>query len=185
MHAEFQALSPLVLVRHANRLQTAWDVVDASVDRNRQVSDAHSFANCWRIPSGCTFPWFFLLNLGLAFSPPSNHLGPTWFFMFRNRVKPCPNNLTFVIQLFYYSYSLTTHENNHHNNNRNIKTLVDGCRVSGSFHLWYFVILIILFTEKFLLNSVLKLNLTILNVILQSNVTPVYCNWSIYWVHYS
>lgn len=54
-----------------------------------------------------TFPWF-LLNLGLAFFPPSNHLGPTWFFMFRNRVKPCPNNLTFVIQLFYYSYSLTT-----------------------------------------------------------------------------
>lgn len=29
MHAEFQALSPLVLARHANRLQTAWDVVDA------------------------------------------------------------------------------------------------------------------------------------------------------------
>ncbi|KAH7867568.1 hypothetical protein Vadar_000668 [Vaccinium darrowii] len=60
MHAEFQALSPLVPVRHIKFLRLCkqiadgvWAVVDVSVDGSRQVSDAHSFANCRRLPSGC------------------------------------------------------------------------------------------------------------------------------------
>lgn len=60
MHAEFQALSPLVPVRHIKFLRLCkqiadgvWVVVDVSVDGSRQVSDAHSFANCRRLPSGC------------------------------------------------------------------------------------------------------------------------------------
>ncbi|PSR93421.1 Homeobox-leucine zipper protein like [Actinidia chinensis var. chinensis] len=60
MHAEFQALSPLVPVRHVKFLrfckqhaERVWAVVDVSVDGIREVSDAHTFVNCRRLPSGC------------------------------------------------------------------------------------------------------------------------------------
>lgn len=60
MHAEFQALSPLVPVRLIKFLRLCkhiadgvWAVVDVSVDGSRQFSDTHSFANCRRLPSGC------------------------------------------------------------------------------------------------------------------------------------
>ncbi|CAL5367212.1 unnamed protein product [Camellia sinensis] len=60
MHAEFQALSPLVPVRHMKFLrfckqhaEKVWAVVDVSVDGIREVSDVATFVNCRRLPSGC------------------------------------------------------------------------------------------------------------------------------------
>ncbi|KAL7003320.1 Homeobox-leucine zipper protein ANTHOCYANINLESS 2, partial [Sarracenia purpurea var. burkii] len=60
MHAEFQVLSPLVPVRHVKFLrfckqlaERVWAVVDVSVDALREGSDAHTFVNCRRLPSGC------------------------------------------------------------------------------------------------------------------------------------
>ena len=60
MHVVFQALSPLVPVRHVKFLrfckqhaERVWAVVDVSIDGIREVSDAHTFVNCRRLPSGC------------------------------------------------------------------------------------------------------------------------------------
>ncbi|XP_057481341.1 homeobox-leucine zipper protein ANTHOCYANINLESS 2-like isoform X2 [Actinidia eriantha] len=60
MHVAFQALSPLVPVRHVKFLrfckqhtERVWAVVDVSIDGIREVSDAHTFVNCRRLPSGC------------------------------------------------------------------------------------------------------------------------------------
>ncbi|KAL7214336.1 hypothetical protein ACSBR1_026699 [Camellia fascicularis] len=59
MHVEFQALSPLVPVRPMNILrfckqhaEGVWAVVDVSVDSIREFSDAQTFVNCRRLPSG-------------------------------------------------------------------------------------------------------------------------------------
>ncbi|THG05495.1 hypothetical protein TEA_020378 [Camellia sinensis var. sinensis] len=59
MHVEFQALSPLVPVRPMNFLrfckqhaEGVWAVVDVSVDSIREFSDAQTFVNCRRLPSG-------------------------------------------------------------------------------------------------------------------------------------
>ncbi|KAH7840004.1 hypothetical protein Vadar_011223 [Vaccinium darrowii] len=60
MHAEFQALSPLVPVRHIKFLrfckqlmEGVWAIVDVSIEGILEFSDAHPFVNCRRLPSGC------------------------------------------------------------------------------------------------------------------------------------
>lgn len=60
MYAEFQALSPLVPVRHIKFLRFSkqptegvWAIVDVSVEGILELSDAHPFVNCRRLPSGC------------------------------------------------------------------------------------------------------------------------------------
>ncbi|CAL0315116.1 unnamed protein product [Lupinus luteus] len=60
MHAELQVLSPLVPVREVNFLrfckqhaEGVWAVVDVSIDTIREISGAHNFVNCRRLPSGC------------------------------------------------------------------------------------------------------------------------------------
>ncbi|XP_052183077.1 homeobox-leucine zipper protein ANTHOCYANINLESS 2-like [Diospyros lotus] len=60
MEAEFQALSPLVPVRHMRFLrfckkhaEGVWAVVDVSVDSIQEVRDGNPFMPCRRLPSGC------------------------------------------------------------------------------------------------------------------------------------
>ncbi|KAA8539898.1 hypothetical protein F0562_026590 [Nyssa sinensis] len=60
MHAELQILSPLVpsyqmkFLRFCKQhTEGVWAVVDVSVDTIREGSNAHTFVNCRRLPSGC------------------------------------------------------------------------------------------------------------------------------------
>ncbi|XP_048229112.1 homeobox-leucine zipper protein ANTHOCYANINLESS 2 isoform X2 [Ricinus communis] len=60
MNAEFQVVSPLVPVRQVRFLrfckqhsEGVWVVVDVSIDANLESSNAHPFAACRRLPSGC------------------------------------------------------------------------------------------------------------------------------------
>ena len=60
MHAEFQVISPLVPVRQVRFLRFCkqhadgvWAVVDVSIDRNVESSNALPFSACRRLPSGC------------------------------------------------------------------------------------------------------------------------------------
>lgn len=60
MYAEFQTLSPLVPVRPIKFLrfckqptEGVWAIVDVSVEGILELSDAHPFVNCRRLPSGC------------------------------------------------------------------------------------------------------------------------------------
>ncbi|KAF8380305.1 hypothetical protein HHK36_027787 [Tetracentron sinense] len=60
MHAELLVLSPLVPVREVNFLrfckqhaEGVWAVVDVSIDTIREPSNAPTYVNCRRLPSGC------------------------------------------------------------------------------------------------------------------------------------
>ncbi|KAL5567824.1 hypothetical protein UlMin_024399 [Ulmus minor] len=60
MHAELQALSPLVPLRQLKFLRFCkqhgdgiWAVVDVSIENNRDGTNAHPFPHCRRLPSGC------------------------------------------------------------------------------------------------------------------------------------